>query len=56
MQDETHNPRGEDVVLHVCVPCCPSLFEDIQVDIVGGDFGVVVAIGLWWEGRRGEEG
>lgn len=42
---ERHNARGEHVVLHVRIPCCPGLFEDVEVHIVVGDFLEVVRVG-----------
>ena len=42
---EGHDSGGEDVVLHVGVPCGPHLLEDIEVDIVLSDVVEVVNIG-----------
>lgn len=41
---EGHDSRGEHVVLHVGIPCCPSLFEHIEVYIVLGDLLKVVGV------------
>jgi hypothetical protein len=42
---EGHDSRGEHVVLHVRIPCCPSFLEDVEVYIVMGDFLEVVGVG-----------
>ena len=34
MHHEGHDTGGKHIVLHVRVPCSPSLFEDVKVDIV----------------------
>lgn len=45
MHGERHDACGEDIVLHVRVPCCPSLLKDIQVHIIRGDIIVIVGVG-----------
>lgn len=44
MHSEGHDAGGEDVVLHVGVPCCPGLFEHIEVDIIMCNVVEIVAI------------
>lgn len=34
MQDERHDAGGENIVLHVCVPCRPSPLENVEVDVI----------------------
>ena len=41
---EGHDSCGEHVVLHVGIPCCPGLFEHIEVYIVLGDLLKVVGV------------
>jgi hypothetical protein len=38
VHNEAHDARGEHVVLHVRVPGEPHLFQEIERDIVLGDF------------------
>lgn len=45
MHHEGHDAGGEDIVLHVRVPCSPSPFEDIKVDIVLRNVVEVIAVG-----------
>lgn len=45
MHREGHDAGGEDIVLHVGVPCCPSLFEHVQVDVVLSYIVEIVGVG-----------
>ncbi len=51
VQDERHDPGGENVILHIGIPRSPCLFENVEVDIVLRDVVKVVGIG-----DRGGEG
>lgn len=45
VHDEGHDAGGEDIVLHVGVPCCPSLLEGTEVDIVLSDLIEMLGVG-----------
>ena len=47
---ERHDSRGKHIVLHISVPCCPRLFEHIEMYIVLGDLLKVIGVRGW----RGE--
>ena len=49
---ERHDAGGEDIVLHVRVPCCPSFLEDIEVYVVLSNIVKIVGVG---DGRGGEK-
>lgn len=34
VHDEGHDARGQDIVLHVCVPCKPHALSIVERDIV----------------------
>ena len=42
---EGHDPRREHIVLHICVPGCPGLFQETEVCIVGGNVLEVIVVG-----------
>ena len=47
MQDERHDAGGEDIVAHPGVPRNPHALENVEVNIVAGDFleGVPISVG-----------
>lgn len=45
VEDEGHDAGGEDIVLHIGVPCGPCLFKDVEVDIILRDIVKEVGVG-----------
>lgn len=54
MHDEGQDSRCQDIVLHKSIPCSPQPFEDIEVDVVLGDFIELAPVGV--RGRIEEGG
>ena len=42
-----HDPGGEDIVLHISVPCCPHALKNIKVHVVLGDLVELGPISVW---------
>ena len=46
VHDKRHYTGGEDIVLHVGIPGCPHLLEQVEVDIVLRDLFKLTPVGL----------
>ena len=47
MHNKGHDASGEDIVLHVRVPCCPSALKDIKLNELLGNLLIELRVRLW---------
>ena len=46
MHDKRQDARGQNIILHVCIPRRPQALEDVEVNIVSGDIVELTPIGI----------
>lgn len=53
MHEKGHNARGQDVILHVGIPCCPQALKNIKMDIVLGYLVELAPVGVRGRIKKG---
>ena len=46
MHHERQDTRGQNIILHVGIPCRPQALEDVEVNVVSGDIIELAPVGI----------